>query len=77
MALVVGLHFLPIAFAAGFRPFYVLGASLVATAAAAFAVGGSAGGTLAGFTAAGALWIASTFAVLRDRDAKRASLPRD
>lgn len=74
MALVVGLHFLPIALAAGFRPFYILGGSLVAIAAATFAVGGPAGGTIAGLMAAGALWIASAFAVHRDRQAKRASM---
>ena len=73
LALVVGLHFIPIAFAAGFRPFYVLGGSLVAIAAVTFAAGGQAGGTIAGLMSAGALWIASSLAVRRDRRAKRAS----
>ena len=73
MALVVGLHFLPIAFAAGFHPFYVLGGSLVSIAAATFAVGGNTGGTTAGLMSACALWVASFSAVRRDRRAKRAS----
>lgn len=70
MALVVGLHFLPIAFAARFRPFYVLGAALVVVATAGFVVGGAAGGKLAGSCAAGALWVASAMAVRRDAAAK-------
>ena len=48
MALVVGLHFLPIAFAAGFRPFYVLGLALIAVASSGFIVGEPTGGSLAG-----------------------------
>lgn len=70
MALVVGLHFLPIAFAAGFRPFYVLGTALVVAAIMGFTVGAPAGGEMAGCMAAGALWIASGIAVLRDWSAK-------
>ena len=70
MALVVGLHFLPIAFAAGFRPFYVLGAALIVAAVAGFIVGAPMGGEVAGFMAAGALWIASGIAIRRDRLAK-------
>lgn len=72
MALVVGLHFLPIAFAARFRPYGALGAALVASAAAGFAVGGTAGGRIAGVAAALALWVAALAAVARDRRAKRA-----
>ena len=70
MAVVVGLHFLPIAFAAEFRPFYALGVVLIAIAAAGFVVGGPTGGELAGFMAAGALWFASGIAVRRDWVAK-------
>lgn len=72
MALVVGLHFLPIAFAAGFRPFYMLGFGLVAVAIVGFAVKGSSGGVVAGFLSAAALWVAAGFAVYRDWTAKRA-----
>jgi len=70
MALVVGLHFLPIAFAAGFRPFYVLGLALIAVASSGFIVGEPTGGSLAGFMAAGALWVAAGLAVRRDWLAK-------
>ena len=72
MALVVGLHFLPIAFAAGFRPFYVLGFGLIAVAIIGFVVNGPSGGAFAGLMAAGALWLASGLAVHRDWSAKRA-----
>lgn len=77
MALVVGLHFLPIAFAAGFRPFYVLGAALIIASIAGFVVEASTGGDVAGFTAAGALWIASALAIRRDRLARRAETAID
>lgn len=70
MALVVGLHFLPIAFAAGFRPFYVLGTALIVAAIAGFIVKAPTGGEVAGFMAAGALWLASGSAVRRDWLAK-------
>lgn len=66
MALVVGLHFLPIAYAAAFRPFYVLGAALIVAAVAGFVVGAPTGGAVAGFMAAGALWLAAGIAVRRD-----------
>ena len=71
MALVVGLHFLPIAFAAGFRPFYVPGMALILAAIMGFIVKAPAGGEVAGFMAAGTLWLASGIAVRRDRLAKR------
>ena len=70
MALVVGLHFLPIAFAAGFRPFYILGTALVVAAIMGFIVEAPTGGEVAGFMAAGALWLASSIAVRRDWLAK-------
>ena len=70
MTLVVGLHFLPIAFAAGFRPFYVLSTALIVVATAGFIVGAPTGGEVAGLTAAGALWLASGIAVRRDWLAK-------
>jgi hypothetical protein len=47
MALVVGAHFLPIAFAASFRPFYLLGAALILAAIAGFVVRTPAGGEIA------------------------------
>ncbi|WP_231875834.1 hypothetical protein [Gluconobacter japonicus] len=71
MALVVGLHFLPIAFAAGFRPFYVLGAALMVAATVGFVVGAPMGGEISGLMAAGAVWLASGIAIRRDWLAKR------
>jgi hypothetical protein len=56
MALVVGLHFLPIAYAETFRPFYVLGGTQLLGAAVGFAMPPPVGGMIAGFAAAGALW---------------------
>lgn len=74
MALVVGLHFLPIAFVAGFRPFYLLGTALIVAAMAGFLVGAPTGGAFAGFMAATALWAASAIAVHRDWSAKGGNL---
>ena len=71
MALVVGLHFLPIAFAAAFRPFYILGTALIVFASVGFAVRAPAGGGIAGFMAAAGLWVAASIAVHRDWRAKR------
>ncbi|WP_220795253.1 hypothetical protein [Gluconacetobacter sacchari] len=70
MALVVGLHFLPIAFAAGFRPFYILGAALIVAATVGFVMGAPMGGEVAGLMAAGVLWLASGMAIRRDWLAK-------
>ena len=70
MAMIVGLHFLPIARAALFRPFYILGTALILSAVAGFALGGTTGGTVAGLTSAIALWIAAALAVRRGWGAK-------
>lgn len=74
MALVVGLHFLPIAHAASSRPFYILGAVLVASAAIGFVVSAPANGEIAGIAAAFSLWLASALAVNRERRAKQSSM---
>lgn len=74
MALVVGLHFLPIALAAGFRPYFVLGTALIGASIMGFLVEAPTGGELTGFMAAGALWVASGIAVRRDWSAKRRTL---
>ena len=73
MALVVGLHFLPIAWAAHFRPYFLLGAALVLAAIAGFSVPAPLGGTVAGLMAALALWTAALLAVGRDWLAKAGS----
>lgn len=75
MALIVGLHFLPIAYAAPFRPFYALGAALILAAAAGFVLPAPSGGIVAGFAAAAALWTAAFFALRRDRRAKLSTIP--
>ncbi|RYF21858.1 MAG: hypothetical protein EOO77_05215 [Oxalobacteraceae bacterium] len=66
MALVVGLHFLPIAYGAAFRAFYILGAALIVAALIGFAAPPPLGGYLAGIAAAMCLWTASLAGVLRD-----------
>lgn len=66
MALVVGLHFLPIAYGAAFRAFYTLGAALIVVALVSFVAPTSLSGYIAGVAAAMCLWIASLAAVLRD-----------
>ena len=65
---------LPIAHAASFRPFYILGAFLLLSAVTGFLVASSQGGGIAGIAAALSLWLASTAAIGRDHKAKRASL---
>jgi hypothetical protein len=70
MALVVGLHFLPIALATSFRPFGILGGALIAAALAGVLLAPPTGGQVAGLAAALALWVASTLAVIRDGRAK-------
>jgi hypothetical protein len=74
IALVVGLHFLPIAHAAAFRPFYVLGAFLLLSAGVGFLVAAPLGGKIAGSAAALSLWFAAVAAIGRDRKVKRASM---
>jgi hypothetical protein len=70
MALVVGLHFLPIAAAAPFRPFYVLGGALILAAVAGVLVAPPLGGAIAGFAAGTALWVAALLAIRRDHGVK-------
>ena len=72
MALIVGLHFIPIAYWAPFRPLYGLAAVMVISGLAGLLMAQPMGGTVAGFTAAGALIIASISAVAREWSAKRA-----
>jgi len=74
IALVVGLHFLPIAYAASFRPFYVLSAFLLLAAVIGFLAAAPVGGEIAGIASALSLWFASIAAINRDLHAKRASM---
>jgi hypothetical protein len=74
MALVVGLHFVPMALAIPFRPFLVLGVALVTLAMAGIVLPSPLGGALAGLGAATTLWVASLGAILRELSAKRTGL---
>jgi hypothetical protein len=70
MALVIGLHFLPIARATSLRPFYLLGGTLILAALAGFVIPAPNGGTFAGLFGALGLWVAAVAAVRRDWAAK-------
>ncbi|MEC4594420.1 hypothetical protein VPG91_25715 [Nitrospirillum amazonense] len=67
IATVVGLHFLPMAYAIPSRPFGFLGCTLIAAAVIGALMPQPAGSILAGLTAALALWIAAAFALRRAR----------
>ena len=69
IALVVGLHFLPMAWAIPFRFFYVLAAVLVIAACIGFLVGQPNGSILVGYVASLTLWTASILAIGRRRPA--------
>ena len=69
IALVVGLHFLPMAWAIPFRFFYVLAAVLVTVACTGFLVGQPNGSILVGYVASLTLWTASILAIARKRPA--------
>jgi len=75
MALVVGLHFIPIAFAASYLPFYALGSSLIVSAVVGFIAAAPTGGQIAGIVAATSLWIAAFLGLARDWRSKKASAP--
>lgn len=71
MVVIVGLHFVPIAYLSPFRPLYALAAVMVTTGLAGLSAAQPSGGTIAGFTAAGALIVASIAAIHREWSAKR------
>ena len=73
MALIVGLHFQPIAFAASYPPFYMLAGVLIASAIIGVVAAAPTGGEIAGVMAATSLWIAALFGVARDWRSKKAS----
>lgn len=73
MTLIVGLHFIPIAYYAPFRQLYVLAAIMMVAGVAGLLLVQPLGGTMAGFTAAAALTMASIAAVLRERWAKQSA----
>lgn len=65
IALIVGLHFFPIAYAVPFPRFYLLGAALVAVAVLGGVLPHPAGWIVAGLGASAALWLASAVALDR------------
>ena len=67
---VVGLHFLPMAWAIPFRPFYASAACLLLAAALGFSLQQPAGSIIAGAAAALTLWSASFFALWRAREGR-------
>lgn len=73
MALIIGLHFLPIAFAASYRPFYLLAGALIMAAIIGVVTAAPTGGEIAGVMAATSLWIAAFLGVARDWKSKKAS----
>lgn len=75
MAMIVGLHFLPIGRAACFRPYLILGVALILSAAAGFALPAPVGGAIAGGAAALCLWIAALLAIARDWRHKISAAP--
>jgi hypothetical protein len=66
IAFVVGLHFLPMADAIPFRPFYVLGAALVVTSIVGMYMPQPQGSAFAVFMACAGLWTAALFAMQRE-----------
>jgi hypothetical protein len=71
MALVVGLHFIPIAYWVPFRQLYTVAAVIILGGVAGLSIHQPDGGEIAGFTAAGGLALASIAAIRRERLAKR------
>ena len=69
IAAVVGLHFLPMAYAIPFRSFYAVAAALLAFAILGMLLPQPVGAELAGCAAAAALWIASFAALHRESKA--------
>jgi len=70
MALIVGLHFIPIAYWSPFPPLYVLATVIIVAGGLGLWLNQPMGGMFAGFTAAAALAVASVAAVQRERSAK-------
>ena len=67
IAVVVGLHFLPMAWAIPFKPLYGPAASLLLASAIGFGLSQPVGSILVGVVSAITLWVASIFALWRVR----------
>lgn len=70
IALIVGLHFLPMGLGFPYRPFLLLSIALLGASALGFLLAAPFGGAVSGFGAAAVLWVAATLAVRRDWRAK-------
>ena len=70
VAIVVGLHFIPMARGIPFSPFYATGFALIVPALVGLLVAQPAGAELSGFAAAAVLMVSSLVAVQRDRRLK-------
>ncbi len=70
IGLVVGLHFVPMAYAIPFPSVYALAGAILVTAAIGFALPQPMGSAVAGVGAAAALYIAAGVALRRSRPAK-------
>ncbi|SFS20038.1 hypothetical protein SAMN05216570_4239 [Dyella sp. OK004] len=66
IAFVVGLHFLPMAFAIPFKPFYALGVALIVASIIGGFLSPPLGGAFAGLVAGFCLWTASALAMRRE-----------
>lgn len=75
MALVVGLHFLPMGLMIGFPPFLIVGAAMILSAIIGFAIPAPSGGEIAGFGSGAILWAAAVLAIRRDWLARRSIRP--
>jgi len=73
VALIVGLHFVPIGMAARFAPYLGLALILMMAGAMGFAFAPPLGGEIAGVASGFALWAAASMAVRRDLKAKQRS----
>ncbi len=69
IAAVVGLHFLPMAYAIPFRAFYPMAAALLIAATVGFLLRQPTGTEVAGIAAAATLWFASAIALNRESQA--------
>lgn len=73
IALIVGLHFLPMGYGIPFPQFYLMGSLIILSGLVGLAVNQPLGGAISGFWSAIVLLLASALAVHRDRSARVAS----
>lgn len=76
MALIVGLHFLPMGYGIPFPPFYLVGSLIVLSGLVGLSVDQPLGGAISGFWSAIVLLLAAAMAIRRDRSARTASMSK-